>query len=154
MPRFHEGKFRRFRGVALLSAEDPLELPWTTSKRGLNQESGVYQSVRNRMAQVAAPVIAFLNRMYPSDPAEAAAERDMAARVTALPVRALAARPATAFRVPPKPARAPKSTVRVQYDAERAHIEAIKRHLKQPDISAVRIGELTLKYYLRNEGLE
>jgi len=50
-------KYRGFVGVALFNSQDPFALPWTTTKRGLNRESLVYQRARERMAAVATPIL-------------------------------------------------------------------------------------------------
>ena len=56
LPTF-QPKYRPFVGVALFMAGDPSLLPWTTSKRGLNRESILFQKVRGRMAGIAKPVL-------------------------------------------------------------------------------------------------
>jgi len=58
----------------------------------------------------------------------------------------------TVFSVPAetKPA---KTTTRVQYEAEKADLEAIRKHLRNSRMAATKIGEHTFKYFLRNEGL-
>lgn len=50
-PQFHT-KFRGFIGLAFFFSNDPEALPWTTTKRGLNKESKVYQLARKRMTLV------------------------------------------------------------------------------------------------------
>ena len=154
LSRFHMGKFRSFRGIALLWASEPLKLPWTTSKRGLNTESPVYLCLRHHMLKVTRPVLDFLNRMYPQDPAEAPHELAMARSVRPQPLTALKSGGEAPFEAGPKARRMPKTTQTVQYAAQKADLDLVRRHLREPDISNVRIGEYTFQYYLRAEGLK
>jgi hypothetical protein len=152
MPSFHDGKHRGFRGIALFAAADPLRLPWTTSKRGLHEESPIYELARNKMREVARPVVDFLDRMYPSAPQEAASQRKIADRVRPTGLQALmvdADRPFAATRVPT----AHDTTVSVQYRAEKADLERVRTHLRNPKMAAREIGKFTLEHYLKEEGL-
>ena len=81
LPQYHS-KYMGFIGIAFFHSENPHLLPWTTTKQGLNRESQVYQEARNRMAGVARPVLDFLNKMYPSDPAPQTDARKIAEGVT------------------------------------------------------------------------
>jgi len=61
MPTF-QPKHRRFVGLVFFESMNPLQLPWTTTKRDLNQESGVYMKVRGRMAMAARPILSFIDK--------------------------------------------------------------------------------------------
>lgn len=151
LPGFHS-KYVRFVGLVLFHSVEPLKLPWTTTKRGLNRESRVYVTARGRMATVAKPVLSFLSRMYPTDAVAEPVERSLADSVRVVDVRQLVGRGSQAFRSPSVSARAPKTTVRIQYDAKIRHIDAIRKHVRKT-ISANKIGEMTFDYYLEQEGL-
>ena len=43
-------------------------------------------------------------------------------------------------------------TIRVQYDATRANVDKIKKHIKDPRASASQIGLMTFGHYLKTEG--
>jgi hypothetical protein len=66
MPQFHT-KYVLFLGLAFFQSRNPLLLPWTTTKRGLNRESRIYQKAKNRMAGLSLPILKFLSSMYPSE---------------------------------------------------------------------------------------
>ncbi len=66
LPAWHS-KFRGFIGLAFFYSDNPIALPWTTTKRGINREAKVFQMARTDMQKAAKPVINFLNNMYPGE---------------------------------------------------------------------------------------
>jgi hypothetical protein len=149
LPAFHS-KFIGFVGVALLLSEDPLLLPWTTTKRGLNRESTLYQMVVGRMGVVARPVISFLTKQYPVDPIESPPERGVAERVSQVAdLRNLFKKTAVNFQAVTKVSRS--STTKVQYDAPLSDVEKIKRQLRKPSMSASAVGRHTFDHYIKTE---
>jgi len=62
IPRIHN-QFARFRGYVFLSSENQENLPWTTSKNGLDVESVAYKKVRPYLVEMTRPVITFLNEL-------------------------------------------------------------------------------------------
>ena len=52
-----------------------------------------------------------------------------------------------------KPKRQPKTTVSVQFDAERPDLDLVRRALRRPSMSAGQIGQHTLEYFIEQEGL-
>lgn len=150
-PQFHDGKHRGFVGVALFESSNPLALPWTTTKRGLNRESPVYLQARNRMIGVARPIIKFLDGMYKPDAPEEARGRDIANQVTRTSLADIAARAPSTFTVTTTTVRRPKTTIRVQYDAERSDVERVKKCTKRPSATASQVGKYTFDYFLKTE---
>jgi len=150
-PQFHEGKHRGFVGVAFFQSSNPLALPWTTTKRGLHRESPVYLHARNRMIGVAKPILRFLDNMYKPDSPEEPAGRAVANQVTRTDLSKIASRPMTPFSVRVVPSRRPKTTVRVQYDAEMAEVQRVRKQVRQPGWSAGQVGKYTFDYYLETE---
>lgn len=150
LPQFHGGKFRGFVGVAFFQSSNSLALPWTTTKRGLNRESPVYQNARNRMRGVARPIITFLDSMYKPDALEETFGRNIADQVKSTALSSIANKPASTFIVN-LPRRAPKTTKRVQYDAEIADLERIKKHIKKSSWGANSVGKFTFEHYLKTE---
>ncbi len=151
LPSFHTSKYRGFVGIAFFHSKDPLKLPWTTTKRGINRESRVFQLARKRMALVSRPIITFLNKMYPSDVHAEAQERDIAGKVTAVDVRDVYAKKAGPFEVKPKKMQKEKTSVKIQFDAKIADVARAKKCLRQPNWGARKIGEYTFQYFLDNE---
>lgn len=151
-PAFHS-KYRGFIGIALFLSENPLDLPWTTSKRGVNREASIYQSARNRMKGLARPVLTFLNEMYPSDLVEEPSGREIAESVKTSDFRAAlkSARPGPFKAIEAKRKR---TTMRVQYDAELRDIQRVRKRLEEPSKSASDIGKYTFEYFLKVECAE
>jgi len=150
LPQFHGPKFRRFVGVVSFQSKNPLELPWTTSKRGLNRESAIYQLTRNRMAGVGKPILTFLDSLYPREVLEAKAEREIADGVQQVALSKVIGSPGSTFDVV-RPKRQTKTTTRVAFDAESVDVETIRRHLNKPKLPASQVGQITFDYYLKNE---
>jgi hypothetical protein len=149
-PQFHVGKFRGFIGVAFFKSDDATLLPWTTTKRGLNRESPIYQSARNRMRGIARPIISFLDNMYKDEAPEEKLEREAANQIKPVSLAVLSKQPNSEFRMKPN-RQLQKTTIRVQYDAEKSDIERVKKHLKKFGWGANRVGEYTFEYFLENE---
>ncbi len=143
-------KYRGFIGIAFFFSHDPALLPWTTTKRGLNLESGIYIATRQEMASIARPVLTFLNNMYPSEAPEEIVERKIADRLESMNTNVLAEQPQGSFRsvlVPKKR----RTTVSVQFKAEKSDIDRVKKKLNRPDWAAGAVGKYALDYYIKVE---
>lgn len=148
-PLFHT-KYNGFYGIAFFESENPLALPWTTTKRGLNRESPVYRAARKRMKILGYPVTTFLSRMHPTDPAETAAGMEIAQSVQQVSIKAMIDKPESQFEIIRK-LPAEKATVRIQYDADKADVERAKKRIGRSSMGASRVGEYTLNYFLDKE---
>ena len=145
-------KHRGFVGIAFFFSDDPTTLPWTTTKRGLNAESRVYQLARKEMSAIAKPVLSFLNNMYPSEDLEEIAERDLADELKEIAVVDLAKTPCESFKIPDtSEAKEQRKTVSIQYKAKIADVDKIAAHLDHPEWSARQVGRYTFDHYLNME---
>jgi len=151
LPQFHSSKFRGFLGVAFFQSSNPLALPWTTTKRGLNRESPVYQNARNRMRGVARPIITFLDGMYKPEAPEQQFGKEIADQVKATTLAAMASKPVSTFVVTMPARQPPSTTTSIQYEAERSDVERVRKHLKKPSLAAWRVGKHTFEHYLKTE---
>jgi hypothetical protein len=61
-PKFHPS-FAMFRGIVLLSSKDPTQLPWNTTKTGLDLESDIYKFVKLKMSEMTKSVIKFIREI-------------------------------------------------------------------------------------------
>lgn len=148
LPLWHN-KWRGFVGIAYFYSNNPLILPWTTTKQGLNRESPIYQRAKNKMIGLAKPVISFLNEMYKGEVPEERVNREIAERTKRVDIRSLAARPSAGFDVKKRAAK--KTTVRVSFEAKIDDVERVKRCIRRPDWSASKIGEYTFEHFLKTE---
>jgi hypothetical protein len=148
-PLFHY-KYRGLVGVAFFQSDDPLALPWDTTKRGLNREAPIYQRAKKRMSGLARPIITFLNNMYPSDPAAEPPERQIAERIKPVDLRSLLTRPSTTFRPFPRGRERPR-TVPIQFKAKIDDVNRVRKCLREPSWGASRIVQYTFKHFLKTE---
>ena len=148
LPQYHS-KYRGFLGLAHFVSENPYLLPWTTTKRGLNRESLSYQKAMNEMRVISRPVISFLVKMYAGDPAELKPEREVADRVKVTDVVQISMGTESNFEVKQARPKKAKTTIRVQYDAEVADLEKVRKHLRNPSLKANQVGALTFEDYLK-----
>lgn len=150
LPSF-QPKYRSFVGLASFESDDPLSLPWTTTKRDVNRESSVFIRARGLMAAMSKPVITFLNSQYPSDATPEAADiRDAVQGVREVSFRDIAAKPATGFSYTP-PRKKEKKDEWVRFRASVASLDKVRRHVRRPNLSASEVGKLALAHYLKTE---
>lgn len=62
VPKFHN-QFTRFRGYAFLDSDDPDRLPWNTTKTDLDFDHPEFVRLRQRLVEIARPIINFLNEL-------------------------------------------------------------------------------------------
>jgi hypothetical protein len=149
LPTFHS-KYTSFVGLALFESDDPLTLPWTTTKRNVNQESAVYIRAKALMVTLTRPILTMLNARYPSEPAEVAEIRDAVHNVKGVDFKELASKPSVGFSFAP-PKKKIKRTARVVFDVALTDIEKIRRHLRRPALSPSEIGRFAFDHYVRTE---
>lgn len=145
-------KYRSFIGLVFFETKNPLNLPWTTTKRNLNKESSIYQTVMNRMHIATRSVLNFLDKQYQGISDTDPSDKKISSIVNPVTLSELYLNQKSTFSAITKSPK--KSTVKIQYDAGKDDIEKIKKHLRKPGMSARSIGELTFNYYLKQEGLD
>lgn len=143
-------KYRAFLGLAFFFCQDPAKLPWTTTKRGLNVESIVYQKARKEMAAISRPVFTFLNDMYSNEDVEEVEERRMVETLEPVELKDIRLKPNTGFTVlMEKPKKS--NIVTVQFRVDKSKINKIKKRINKPNISAGNVGLYALDYFIKNE---
>ena len=153
-------KHRGFIGVAFFMSKDPEVLPWTTTKRGVNAESAVFQFIRERMIADARPVIRFLDNRYSRVPVSSENTddlevRDKPIRQALQPVAVADLLVAEPRRFAPSPAMRKKETMTsVQYRTEKVNIERARRAIGGRSMAAGKVGLHALQYFLDNEAEE
>lgn len=150
LPPFHT-QYYPFLGFVFFESSDPSKLPWTTTKQNLNKESSIFLRAKGRMAAAAQPVLAYCRARYKPDSDGPSVEREDSRDVASVTLAELSARQSV-FSAPKQVAPA-KTTVRVQYDAEKSDLEKIKRHIGKPRLGAGNIGKYAFDYFMKQEGL-
>jgi hypothetical protein len=144
-------KYRSFVGIASFESDDPLRLPWTTTKRDLNRESAVFIRARALMASMSKPILTFLNSQYASDPTvEVADIRDAVGGVTEISFKDIAEKPTTGFLYTPLKKKEKKSEW-VRFQADVSSLAQVRRHLRRPNMGAGEIGKFVLSHYVKTE---
>lgn len=152
VPGYHN-QYARFRGYVFLDAERAEELPWNTTKTGLDLDAAAYRSVKLEMVRIMRPVIKFLNRLKkekenPQHGEHGPLEEELEG---AGQTRLKALQPVPLFRGPRAlPGPRPPDTGRIQYDRPTQQIEWVKKKLGVR--SNVKAGEGTFDYFLKMEG--
>ena len=145
-------KFRGFVGAVFFSSDDPEKLPWTTTKRGINKDSNIYQNVVNEMVVAARPVLSYLNSFYSGEEEERPEARDLATQLSSTDIRSVVSdKKETVFQPPKRKPLEQKRTVGVQYNAKTSDIERAKKAIGNTRWGAGRVGKYALDYFLKQE---
>lgn len=147
----YQPKHRGFIGIVFFNSKNGLELPWKTTKHGVNQESKIYQITRQKMSTNAKPVLNFINKLYPSDNAETPLERELTKSMVDYDFTDLPQEVKKIFKVSRQNDLAVnKNEVRIQFWAKKSEVERIRKYLRDPKLSAQKIGLLVFDYYSKN----
>ena len=150
LANFHS-KYSSFIGLASFESDNPLSLPWTTTKRNINRESRGFIRARNLMATMSKPILTTLSRMYPNDPDSDATDiREAVSAVKEVQFREIASRPPSGFSYTP-PKREEKKNEWVRFQASVKSLDKVRGHLGRPSMSASDIGKMTLAHYVKTE---
>ena len=153
IPKYHH-QFARFRGCAFFDSLHSPDLPWNTTKDGVDVEAPLYRAVRLRMAAHMRPVITFLNQLdreLDQDDEDKRVLATMLAEASYLPVTSLAEQLEQRefhFERPPAQPR-PQATSRINFYRPKTEVDEVKKCLKVQTNREV--GERTFDWYYRNE---
>jgi hypothetical protein len=103
------------------------------------------------MAAVARPVLEFLNSFYPSDPAEKQPARDFVNNLEAADLKGIVAGTRQDFPSSLPRKKGGKKRMSVQFDANTADIERVRKRIRKPNLSAGAIGRYTFEHFLKTE---
>jgi hypothetical protein len=153
IPKYHN-QFARFRGCAFFDSLQATDLPWNTTKDGVDVEAPLFRAIRLRMAAHMRPVINFLNRLdgeldLPDE--DRRVLWNMLSEAEYLPVGSLPERNGARdfyYEIPSASPRPPETT-RITFDRPKAEVDQVKKCLRVRTNREV--GERTFEWYLRNE---
>ena len=145
----YQPQYRGFLGVVLFFSDDPLSLPWTTTKRDINQESRVYMYTLGQMSKVAMPVRKFQRTFYSINRQESKKFKDITANAEKTGLDSL--RVVNSQKFIATPIQRQSTLTSVQFHYERDEIERIKRCLKKSSWSNKRLGKYALEYLAKAE---
>jgi hypothetical protein len=147
LPTF-QPKHRPFLGVVFFVSPDPEDLPWTTTKSGINEESLIWQEAKRYMVTVGRVITGFLDSRYSDDNQTVAPPDLQRASGQAVSVLSAAVSSSQQFKLPRSAA--PKM-IRIQYQAKVADIRAIESYLRRPGMGGSEVGRYTFNWFLKNE---
>ena len=142
-------KHRPFLGIVFFVSADPEQLPWTTTKSAINEDSGLWQVARRHMASIGHIITSFLDSRYTDEGTEIASkELQNDAGGQTVSVLAAAVSPRQTFTTPKRPA---PTTLKIQFDARIQDVKSVTTYLKRSSMSGSEVGRYTFEYFLRNE---
>ena len=146
-------KYRRFVGYTYFRSDDVRRLPWMTTKQGVVFESSLYQTALAEMVVQARPVITFLNNLYPGEQfPEGVLERKLLAQVQSVLISEV---PKTESRfkvdLSKEKSKPENRLVNISYKKSQKDIDRARECIRQPGLSAKKIGEYTFEYFLKQE---
>lgn len=145
----YQPKHRPFLGTVFFVSEKPEQLPWTTTKATINEDSALWQRAKREMASLGRAVVSFLDGRY-SDLGTEVTSKDLqeASGSGKISVLSAAVSQPQLFKTPKA---SQNATTRIQYDALVHDVARIASHLKKPSMSGSDVGRHTFHYFLRNE---
>lgn len=150
LPRYHN-QYAHFRGYVFFDSDDASNLPWNTTKTGVDSDSPIYQAVRLEMMKLALPVFKFLNRLKVERDRDNENGKPLEAAIKAAWPENLSSVETEDGFVAPQPQRRPPQpdTASIQYRRTIKEIDRVKELLQ---VSSNReVGERTFEYFLEME---
>lgn len=155
IPKWHIN-YVMFRGILFLDSEETLDLPLTTTKKGIDATSEVYKAILPLMKNGMLKVFEFLKKI-PRMGDEANEYRTLlwenTPKISAIELKTFNfSDTSKIFIAPPLDTdiiARKKSTIRIAYDVAKQTAEAAKEHAEAK--SYKELGETTFDYYLKME---
>lgn len=141
-------KHRPFLGLVFFVSAYPEDLPWTTTKASVDQESLVWQQAKRNMAVLGREIVGFLDRRYTDEGTEVAPEELIEASGNNVSLLSASVSSQKTFEAPPPK---PAEDVSIQYQAKIAHVDKIRAYLGRGGMSAREVGKYTFDYFYKNE---
>ncbi|RYU86237.1 hypothetical protein EWM62_18700 [Mucilaginibacter terrigena] len=159
VPKYH-AQYHRFRGYVFFEANDSGQLPWNTTKTGMDMDSPVYKNVRSKMITMTRQVMELLDKLKeekekgnPTDSQtlNKAIEKSLNSPKPVIEVLNTQVVLDNKFHYPValfNPVSKSKS-VRISYQVSPERFEAVKQSLDADNVEEV--GLKTFDYYYNNE---
>lgn len=150
MRQYHPD-FAYFRGYVFFDSAVSSLLPWTTTKTGVDIDSGLYKSVQQHMIEISKPILSFLSSLVKGQKdgqveEDALDESLKEAKITDIQtISGVAAFRADVKRVPAGP-----KWGRIQYSRPTEEIDKAKALMNVNTLKEV--GEKSFEYFLEYEG--
>ena len=158
IPEYHS-QYYRFRGCALLEAENPKYLPWNTAKNGMDEDSTAYKAIFQRIVYLMRSVIDFLNKLhdekrgYDNERISETPLQDALAEATPLPLHQITSDNGGQKFLAPEPAEPQQmdpDTVWIRYKVLSERYDAVQEYFGV-EKKAGEIGSETFDYFYTRE---
>ncbi len=153
IPKYHTD-FAFFRGYVFFHSEDGEQLPWTTTKTGVDIDSPLYRAIRQEMSIILKPILKFLRKLgeerlikekEESDPGPLESSYNVAQPKELADISI-----SKTFKSPQPEIAVNIPTIgRIQYLKSLDKLDVVKKHLKVR--SNKKAGEKTFDYYYEME---
>lgn len=145
VPRFHT-QYYGFLGLVSFSSEDSMRLPWNTTKRQIDETSGLYRRAQNEMVELTRGFTSYTNvRGDQLNEAKSAEQKS-----TPVPIKQL---PAAKLQFPklPRQTTAKVEVVKISYSRPKSEVRSVAKALGDEDLAPKEIGIRTYEYFLERE---
>lgn len=148
-------QYRRFRGYAYLSGSSAA-MPWNTAKTAVDEDSPIWQLVRNEIVTALREARTVMNRMKSEVQDSPVEERPVTASLKAGAHTRLAdLEPSPTLVVPPRPPQPPPTTRRIAYRVAVDRFDGVAAQLsggaESDDLRPEDVGLHTFDYYYSRE---
>jgi hypothetical protein len=153
---YHD-QFYRFRGYAFFNSKDPSELPWNTTKTGIDKDTAKYKYVKEQMILMMRPVMSLMNQLKKEKEKDTPeSERLLNIKVKKAHIKSIfdvlknRKRLSGSFSYPNIKMKKEKSGVgTIRYTKPYPQIDEVKKKLRVSRLEEV--GKSTFEYYYKNE---
>jgi len=143
-PRWHY-QYNGFMGMVLFHTSDPNLLPWTTTKRDVDESSPLYRRAVNKMKKATRPWIEYTNQRK-ADLEEARVKEKSAGSVPFFQVEQ-----SPVLKVPVTPDKPKIKMANILYRKPLSEVNMVRKALGRGNMTYRTVGEKTFDYYVENE---
>jgi hypothetical protein len=142
-------QYNGFAGFVFFSSLNQAKLPWTTTKRDLDDSSPLYRRTIAKMKELTVDFIKYSNQRKP----DLQAAKNLESNATMVDVYSYAsdAPRETPLRLPQLVARTGPPMVNISYKRLKSEVDEVKKELGDPFMSNVNAGIATFDYFRRME---
>ena len=146
-PRWHP-QYNGFTGILLFRAADPKLLPWTTTKRDIDETSSLYRRAITKMKAATRPWTNYTNQRKATN---ANLEEAKKKEHEAISVSFFEVERRSTFKVPSFPAGPRVRIATITYQKPQAEVRRAAKVLGNGNMAYKRVGEETFEYFMKNE---
>ena len=141
-------QYNGFMGIIKFTSEDPDKLPWTTTKRDVDEGNPVYRRAVYRMKEATQSWVSYTTQRK-RDLEKAKSFESVA---TGKPVDKVSLREKMVLPIIEEPKRIKIATI--QYQKPLSDVQKVRETVGKPNLPYAEVGRLTFDYYLENEYVE